>query len=58
MTFGPWTTTSPACPAGSGWSASSTTPTSTPGTASPALAALRTPCSGFSVQTTVHSDSP
>ncbi len=58
MTFGPRTTTSPACPAGSNWSVSSTTPTSIPGIGSPTLPAFRTPCSGFSVQTTVHSDSP
>jgi hypothetical protein len=58
MTFGPRTTTSPACPAGSSSPAGSTTPTSTPGSASPTLPALRTPCTGLAVQTTVHSDSP
>jgi hypothetical protein len=58
MTFGPRTTTSPASPAGSSLPSESTTATSTSGSGSPTVPGLRTPCSGFAVQHTVHSDSP
>ena len=58
MTLCPRTTTSPASPTGSGWSFSSTTRTSVPGSASPTVPALRSPSTGFAVQHTVHSDSP
>ena len=59
MTFGPRTTTSPACPAGSSWSVSSTTPTSMPGSGEPDAARLAQAVrAGWPCSTTVHSDSP